>query len=74
LQKGCGLCQEETVQDLGAKDPVEVEDEDKVEAEWTDHLQRGRAEIVYVQAAEQQLLMLQDSLVIQKAVLNVVQK
>ena len=74
MWKGCGLCQEETVEDLGDKDPVEVEDEDKVEAEWTDHLQQARVEIVYAQTAEQQLLMLQDSLVMQKAVLNVVQK
>lgn len=53
---------------------VWAEAADAAEAEWADHLQRGRAEIVYVQAAEQQLLMLQDSLVMQKAVLNVVQK
>ena len=45
-----------------------------VEAEWADHLQQDRAEIVSVQTAEQRLLMLSDSLVTQKAVLNVVRK
>lgn len=66
------------VQGLQARDParaeVWVEVKVKAEAGWADRLQRGRAEIVYVQAAEQQLLMLQDSLVMQQAVLNVVQK
>jgi hypothetical protein len=46
----------------------------KVEAEWAGLLQQGREEIVSVQNAEQRLLMLQDSRVMQKAVLNVVRK
>ena len=53
---------------------VWAEAADAAEAEWADHLLQARVVIAYVQTAEQQLLMLQDSLVIQKAVLNVVQK
>ena len=60
------------------RDPAQVVGWDavraKVEAGWAVLLQQGRAEIVSVQAAEQRLLMLQDSLVIKEAVLNVVQK
>jgi len=46
----------------------------RVEAGWADHLRQGRAEIVSVRSVEQRLLMPQDSLVTQKAVLNVVRK
>ena len=35
----------------------------RVEAEWAGRLQQGRAEVAYVQNAEQRLLMLSDSLV-----------
>ena len=66
------------VQDLPVRDParaeVWAETADAAEAEWADHLPQARVVIAYVQTAEQQLLMLQDSLVMQKAVLNVVQK
>jgi hypothetical protein len=72
------LCQEETVLDPLVKDLAQdvVWDEAgaRVEAEWAALFQQGRAEIVSVQAVERQLLMLPDSLVMQKAVLNVVQK
>ena len=44
------------------------------EAEWADRLQQGQAEIAYVRTAEQRSLILPGSLVMQKAVLNVVQK
>ena len=57
-----------------AQDVVWDEARAKVEAGWADHLQQGRVEIVSVQTAEQQLLMLPDSLVTQKAVLNVARK
>ena len=53
-----------------ARDEVRV----RVEVEWAGLLQQGREEIVSVQNAEQRLLMLQDSRVMQKAVLNVVRK
>ena len=46
----------------------------RVEAEWADRLQQGRAEIVSAQAAVRQSLMLRDSLAIKKAVRNVEQK
>jgi len=66
------------VQGLLARVParavVWVEAKAKVEAEWVGHLQQGRAEIVSVRTVEQRLLMLPDSLVTQKAVLNVVRK
>ena len=66
------------VQGLRAKGPAQagvwVKDRAKVEAGWAGHLPQGRAEIVSAQAAEQRLLMLQDSLVMQKVVLSVEQK
>ena len=69
MKKGDVLCQEVTVQALAAKGPAQdvvwVEVKDRVEAEWVVHLQQGRAEIVSVRTAEQRLLMLQDSLVMQ---------
>ncbi len=69
MQKGCVLCQEEMEQGLRAKVPAQagvwVEAKAKVEEEWADHLQQGRAVIVHVQTAEQRLLMLPDSLVMQ---------
>jgi hypothetical protein len=46
----------------------------EVEAEWADHLPQGRAEVVYARTAEQRLLMLPGSLVMQKIVQNVVRK
>jgi len=67
-----------TVQGLAVRVPAQdvawVEARARVEAGWADHLQRGRAEVVSVQNVEQRLLMLPDSLVMQKAVLNVEQK
>jgi len=78
LQKGWILCQEEMVQGLRAKVPAQAavwaKARVKVEAEWVDLLQQGRAEIAYVQTAEQRPLTLPDSLVMQKAVLSVVRK
>ena len=72
------ICQEVTVQVLPVKGPAQgvvwVEARAKVEAEWAGHLQQGRAEVVSVQTAEQRLFMLQGSLAMQKAVLNVVRK
>jgi hypothetical protein len=69
------LCQEEMVQDQVVKDRArDVEWDEaraRVEAEWVDHSRRAREEIVSVRAVEQRLLMLPDSLVMQKAVLNV---
>ena len=66
------------VQGLPARVPAQagawVEVRARVEAEWADHLQQGRAEIVSVRTAEQRLLMLLDSLVMQKVVLSVVRK
>ena len=67
-----------TVQALPVKDPAQAvvwgKVRARVEAEWVGHLQQGRAEIVSVRTAEQRLLMLPDSLVMQKAVRNVVRK
>ncbi len=74
------MCQEVMVQGLPAKVPaqagvwVEVKARARVEAEWADHLLQGRAEVVYARTAGRKLLMLQDSLVMQKAVLNVARK
>ncbi len=48
-----------------AQDVVWDEARARVEAEWVDHLQQDRAEIVSVQTAEQRLLMLPGSRVIQ---------
>jgi hypothetical protein len=66
------------VQGLQVKVPVQagvwVEAKDKVEAEWADHLPQAQVEIVCVRTAEQRSLILPGSLVMQKAVLNVVQK
>ena len=66
------------VQGLPARVPAQAgvwaEAKDKVEAGWADHLQQGRAVIAYVQTAGKRLHMLPDSLVMQKAVLNVVRK
>lgn len=74
MKKGGILCQEVTVQGRQDKAAVWVEVEARVEAEWAGRLQRDRAEVVCVRTAEQQLLMLPDSLVTQEAVLNVVRK
>ena len=78
MQKGWILCQEVTVQGLAARVPAQAgvwaEDRAKVEAEWVDHLQQGRVEVVYARTAEQQLLMLPDSPVMQRTVLSVEQK
>ena len=46
-----------------AQDVIWDEARARVEAEWADHLQQGRAEIVSVQNVEQRLLILPDSLV-----------
>ena len=68
------------VQGLRARVPaqagvwVEAKAKVKVEAGWADHLRQGRAVVAFVQTAEQRLLMLQDSLVMQKVVPSVVQK
>ena len=66
------------VQGLQAKGPAQAEVWAKagvrVEAEWADRLQQGRAVIVYVLTVEQRSLMLPDSLVMRKAVLSVVRK
>jgi len=66
------------VQGLPARVPVQagvwVGARARVEAEWADHLQQGRAEIVYALTVDQRSLMLPDSLVMRKAVQNVVQK
>jgi len=78
LQKGWILCQEVMEQGLRARVPAQagvwVEAKAKVEAGWADRLLQGRAVIAYVRTAEQRLLMLQDSLVMQKVVLSVVRK
>jgi len=78
LQKGWILCQEVMVQGLLVKGLVQagvwVEARAKAEAEWVDHLQQGRAEVVSVRTAEQRLLMLQDSLAMQRVVLSVERK
>jgi len=66
------------VQGLQAGDParaeVWVEVKVKAEAGWADRLQQVRAVIAYVRTAGQRLFMLSDSLAMQQAVLNVVQK
>ena len=66
------------VQDLPAKVPAQAvvwaEAADAAEAEWVGHLQQARVVIAYVRTAGQRLLMLSDSLVMQQAVLNVIQK
>ena len=66
------------VQVLAVKGPVRdvvwVEARARVEAEWEDHLQQGRAVIASVRSAEQQLLILQDSLAMQKVVRSVERK
>jgi len=66
------------VQGLQAGDParaeVWVEVKVKAEAGWADRLQQVRAVIAYVRTAGQWLFMLSDSLAMQQAVLNVVQK
>jgi len=69
LQKGWVLCQEVMVQALAARVPAQagvwVEAKARVEAGWAGRLPQGRAEVVSVRAAEQRLLMLRDSLVMQ---------
>jgi len=66
------------VQGLPARIPAQaavwVEVKARVEAEWADHFPQGRAEVVYARTAEQRLLMLPGSLVMQKIVLSVVRK
>ena len=62
------------VQVLAVKAQEQTEAKVRVEAKWVDRLQQDRAEIVSVQAAEQRLGMMQGSLVMRKAVLNVVRK
>jgi hypothetical protein len=66
------------VQGLSARVPAQagvwVEAKAKVEAEWADHSPQARAEVVSAQTAGKRLLTLLDSRVMQKAVLNVVQK
>ena len=78
MQKGWVLCQEVMVQGLAAKVPAQaggwVEVPDAAEAEWADHLLQGRVEVVFAQAVAQPYHTLQGSLVVQKAVLNVVRK
>ncbi len=76
MQKGWLLCQEVTVQGLpaGVAEQAEAEARVKAGAGWVDHLKQGRAEIVSVQTAEQQSLMLSDSPVMQEVVLSVVRK
>ena len=66
------------VQALAVRVPAQaevwVEARVRVEAEWVALLQQDRAEIVSVRTAEQRPLILPDSLVMQKAVRNVVRK
>jgi len=66
------------VQGLPARAPAQAgawgKAKARVEAEWVGRLPQGRVEIAYVRNAAQQSPMLQGSLVMQKAVLNVVQK
>jgi hypothetical protein len=57
-----------------AQDVVWDEARAEVEEEWAGLSQQDRVEKVSVQAVERQLLMLPDSLLIQKAVLNVARK
>ena len=69
MRKGCILCQEEMVQGLPVRVPAQagvwVEVRARVEAEWADHLQQGRAGIACALTVEQQPLMLPDSHVMQ---------
>ena len=78
LQKGRFLCQEVMVQvplvKVRAQVVVWAEARDKAEAGWADRLLRGRAEIVYAQAAVRQSLILPDSPAIREAVQNVERK
>ena len=57
------------VQGLAARVPVQagvwVELKARVEAEWADHLRQGRVEVVYARTAEQRLLILPGSHVMQ---------
>ncbi len=53
---------------------VWAEDRIRVEAGWVDHLLQGQVEVVSVQTAEQWLLILPDSPVMQEVVLSVVRK
>jgi hypothetical protein len=62
------------VQGLPARVPAQAKAKAKVEAEWADHSPQARVVIVSVQTAATRLLMLPGSLVMQKAVRNVVQK
>ncbi len=62
------------VQVLAVKAQEQAEAKVRVEAKWVGRLQQDRVEIVSVQAAEQRLGMLPGSLVMRKAVLNVVRK
>jgi hypothetical protein len=69
VRKGWLLCQEEMEQGLPAGVParagVWAKDRARVEAGWVDHLLQGRAEVASVQTAEQRLLILPDSPVMQ---------
>ena len=67
------MVQDPLVKDL-AQDVARDEAEVRVEAEWAVLFQQDRVEIVSVQAVERRLFMLPDSLVMQKAVLNVARK
>lgn len=72
------MCQEVMVQGLAARIPVVAgvwfEAKAKVEVEWVNHLQQYQAEVVSVQTVEKRSLTLLGSLVMQKAVQNVVRK
>jgi len=78
LQKGWILCQEEMEQGLRAgvpgQDVVWVKAKVRVEAGWAARMPQDRAVVVYARVAEQRLHILQASLVIKEAVLNVVRK
>ena len=50
---------------------VWVEDKARAEDEWADHLQQGRAEIVYALIVDQRSLILPDNLVIKEIVQSV---
>ena len=54
--------------------PVELWNGKMVKAKWVNHLQQYRAEVVSVQTVEKRSLTLPDSLVMQKAVQNVVRE
>jgi hypothetical protein len=66
------------VQGLWVKVPAQagawVEVRAGVEAEWADHFQQDRVEVVYARTVEQRSPILLDSLVMQKVVQNVVRK